>query len=782
MRAVLLIVLVLILAEPTVVITSTSTRPPIVWLLFDGSESMSLRDEWPAGERLNLERAVGWNTFRRAGGVSPPVSLPPVTSPPVTSPQTTTPQESTGERPTRLDYLQSWLHRDDDNAIDGWNDRFRLRAFAFDRADGVVALESDAAEVDPKDVQPRLDPRAISQQLSAAGQVTALGAALHDLARRQSGAKPSALVVFSDFNQNAGPPTLPAAAALGVPIHAVGIGPESAPDVKIELTAPPVMKQAERALIAATVRQTGFDGTRATFRLSAEYAPGVDPADSLPVVLDEQTIDLTLPAQTIEFPLVPDQSGPLVLHATIEPIAGEVVTDNNSARREIVVRDDFLRLLFVEYEPTWEWRFIKEVFHRDKLVGERGFRTFLRSADPAVRQRNELFLDTAAPARAEFFTNDVIILGDMPVEALSDRFCEMTREFVGDFGGGLVVLAGPRFGPAQLAGTPLADMLPVVLDADARPRDDATFVPSLTAEGRLADFMRLGADDAENEQAWANLGPLPWYQPVARLHPLAATALAVHPTDTCDDGRTPQPLIAIRRFGRGEVVYLGFNETWRLRRRYGERYYRQFWGQLIHRLGLSHAPGAQKRFVVRTDRPRYQPDDQAVLTVEAYDRDFQPLATSTLPQGRLLAEWTPPSVGAAATSARLLSVPAARDGLFEARLPGLTAGEHRVRVKDPVKDEQHEARFHVAQVSVERRSAARNAALARELATVTGGRAYDLASIDQLVAGLDPPRPVETQTQTAPVIFHPWLTWPCFLLIVALMLGEWIGRRWVDLP
>ena len=45
--------------------------------------------------------------------------------------------------------------------------------------------------------------------------------------------------------------------------------------------------------------------------------------------------------------------------------------------------------MFVEYEPTWEWRFIKEVFHRDPLVGMKGFRTFLYSSDPQVREKNE---------------------------------------------------------------------------------------------------------------------------------------------------------------------------------------------------------------------------------------------------------------------------------------------------------------------------------------------------------------------------------------------------------
>ena len=100
-----------------------------------------------------------------------------------------------------------------------------------------------------------------------------------------------------------------------------------------------------------------------------------------------------------------------MLVAHIEPVAGETVDENNHARREISVTDKFLRLLFVDYEPTWEWRFIKEVFHRDKLVGMEGFRTFLRSSDPRVRQTNPMFLPTLSPPRNEFFEYDVIFLG-----------------------------------------------------------------------------------------------------------------------------------------------------------------------------------------------------------------------------------------------------------------------------------------------------------------------------------------------------------------------------------
>ena len=247
--------------------------------------------------------------------------------------------------------------------------------------------------------------------------------------------------------------------------------------------------------------------------------------------------------------------------AEVDRLPGEVNREKNFAHGEISVLDDYLRLLFVEYEPTWEWRFIKEVFHRDPLVGMKGFRTFLYSSDPQVRTQNELFLASMTPPREEFFKNDLIFLGDMPsgppTPALSDNFCKLVKEFVGDMGGGLVVLCGPRFGPQQLVKTELADLLPVSVDPTARVQDKEPFVMQLTPQATGYPFMQLGAPASlpEMQKAWNNLGPLPWYQPVEGIHP-AATVLAEHPTATCANGKK-QPLIAIRQYGRGEVVYLG---------------------------------------------------------------------------------------------------------------------------------------------------------------------------------------------------------------------------------
>jgi hypothetical protein len=445
----------------------------------------------------------------------------------------------------------------------------------------------------------------------------------------------------------------------------------------------------------------------------------------------------------------------------------------------VAIIDDFMRLLFVEYEPTYEWRFVKEVFHRDKLVGMRGFRTYLRSSDPIVRETNELFLPTLTLPRREFFEYDVIFLSDMPGSTLSTRFMEMTKEFVGQFGGGLVVMAGPRYGPGELVDTPLADMLPVVLDPDGRLEDRREFRPRLTPMAGQYPFMQLGADEDENRLAWDNLGRLPWFQPVKRVEARRSTVLVEHPTATCIDGKTPQPLVAIRKFGRGEVIYMGFNEMWRVRRKYGDKYYRQYWGQMIHRLGLSHALGSQKRFVVRTDRQQYKADDKVLLSVEAYNEDFEPLTADDLAEGALIAEVIRPRRGSDNDSnVEPLKVTQFNDkGVFEARIPVFDGGEYRIRVKDPITKEDVEVHFEVTSLSAERRSAVRNIAVQQNIAASTNGRSYELDTVQAILDDFAPAQLTETTLE----IFPLWSTWLCFTLVVALLLIEWFVRKLVNL-
>jgi hypothetical protein len=741
LRGAVLGLLLLALAEPALTLLVTTRPRPSLWVLFDGTDSMGIADELSEAEQGRLRAAVGLDT--RPGSL------------------------------TRIDYVKALVARKDRNLLARLEEKFRLRPFLFDRAAGVRLLEPAPSG------QAKIDGRHLAAQITTRGQVTALGAAINEMGRQYASSSLAGLVVVSDFNQNSGPPALEAARQLGVKVFTIGVGPQAAADVSVNLQAPLVTKKDERATLIVTLHQQGLSGTVVPLKVTARpiAAGGQDLGQA--VVVGEKQIRLGDAIQTIDFPYLPDKTGRFEVTAEVSPVAGEVVQENNRAQREVSVRDDFIRLMFVEYEPTWEWRFIKEVFHRDKLVGMRGFRTFLRSADPKVRQTNPLFLTTMSPPRSEFFTYDVIVLGDLPAAALSAPFCQMTEEFVSNFGGGLVVTAGPRFGPGEMAQTSLAKMLPVVLDPAGRLRDREPFALRLRPEASQVDFMQLGGGaNGEGTKGWDNLGLLPWYQPVERLHPMGA-ALAEHPTDKTADGKNHQPLVAMRRYGRGEVIWLGFNETWRLRRKFGERYFRQFWGQMIHRLALSHALGTQKRFVVRTDRRRYQAEDQVVVTVEAYDNDFQPLAEAQVPNRSLRGELVlPEQARREGRDAQPLPIPALRAGVFETRFPVFAAGEHRVRVIDPLTDQPVEVAFQVASASVERQRAVRNVALEQALADATGGKCYDLATADRLPDEIR----LQAKGETHEMSLSLWNTWLFFLVAIVLMLAEWLLRKWINLP
>ena len=748
LRAAILSLLVIMLADPVLRLSFSHAPRPLLWLLFDGTESMAIEDDLEPAEQAALAKAVGADSASGAGEAA-----------------------SHAAPRSRQDFVAAWVRRQDDNVLSALAKKFRLKASLMHSADAVRAIDLG------DDGAGGIDRDRVATQLATTGQVTALGKAFDDLSLRHASGSLQGVVVVSDFDQNAGPPAAEAAKKLGVPVYAVGVGPGAAIDIAVDLQAPPLLKKSERAAVVVTLRQMGLDGASADVTVTARPLDGSAEARRRSILIGQKTIACSGPTVAVEFPVTPEEVGRHEFVVEVAPLEGETILDNNRSSREVNIRDDFLRLMDVEYEPTWEWRFIKEVFHRDPLVGMRGFRTFLRSADTQVRKNNELFLPTPAPARGEFFANDVIFLGDMPASAVNPRFCEMTREFVETFGGGLVVIAGNRFGPGQLVGTPLADMLPVVLDGGERPVEEKPFELQLAADAGLVDFMQLGGDDAENRKAWANLGPLPWYQPVARPHP-QATVLAVHPTDTCVDGKTRQPIIAIRRYGRGEVVYVGTNETWRLRRKYGERYYRQFWGQMIHRLGLSHALGSQKRFVVRTDSLRYQSDDTVVVTVEAYDANFEPLRDEALPGRTLAASLFRPDQSADGGEPEAVTLAQLRPGVFEARLPVNEGGGYRLRVTDPVTRDESEVAFTVTSLSAERRSAVRNVALQQALAAETSGRAYDLASAGGLVADINPAARLERSVRVFPLS----MTWLCLGTGLLLMLGEWLLRKRANLP
>ena len=89
---------------------------------------------------------------------------------------------------------------------------------------------------------------------------------------------------------------------------------------------------------------------------------------------------------------------------------------------------------------------------------------------------------------------DVMFLEDLPADMLTPQFCKMVKEYVSRFGGGLVVLAGPRFGPEPLESRGLAELLPVVAEPSVVRKEQTPFRLQLTPAVSQYGFMELGSD------------------------------------------------------------------------------------------------------------------------------------------------------------------------------------------------------------------------------------------------------------------------------------------------
>lgn len=726
-RSAIACLLIATLAAPLVHSSATVMQLPLVYLIIDDSESMSIADS----------------------------------------------DAEESSRISRIDQLRQLLSRQGDDAIGKLEEQAKCRTEVLKLSSEIAS--SPREEVTHRTLLARMNRDSIDSELGSGVSETPLLEALGKLPERTTTERIAAAIVFSDFADTSSladrDKLIAGLAATGTAIHSVGVGVTDLLDVAVEIRSDDKVKLGEPTTISVDVRQSGLDQQAATVSLTSRPLQ-FDSADESAVArtIAEQTINLDQATATLEFSYTPIIAGNVELVANVTPFDGELLLENNAATRQLGVIEDHLRITYVDYEPNWEWRHIKEVFNRDKLVGREGFRTYLASAATSVRMKNDLFSKQLNVARSEFFANDVIVLGDGPRELFTPEFCEMTEEFVGRFGGGLVVVAGPRFGPGQLAETSIAKMLPVVLHDESRLDDAAEFVLEKTKPASLFPFMQLADSPAEDTAAWTNLGKLPWYQPVSGIHE-QAEVLAMHSSDLCDDGQTRQPLIAIRSYGNGQVVYVGFNEMWRLRKRYGDRYYQRFWSQLIYRLGMSHAVGPQKRFVAAFDRAAYRVGERAIFSVEAYDDDYQPLGLTNLTNEAFAGEFVTTTEAGKAT--RQLSIPATRSGRFETAIPLTVAGRYSVRVIDPITDRIYERSCVVSESSVERQQIVRDSELQRRISKATGGKTYDISQVDQLISELTLEPSLEKQQRQLAL----WNTPAWFLLVVGLMLSEWTIRK-----
>src|SRR5207244_8115719 len=120
-----------------------------------------------------------------------------------------------------------------------------------------------------------------------------------------------------------------------------------------------------------------------------------------------------------------------------------------------------------------------------------------------------------------------------------------------------------------------------------------------------------------------------WYYPVTKLRP-AATALLVNPRVKTGEPPLPMPVLATHFYGKGRVLWLGTDETWRWRWNFQDKYFDRLWGQIIYQLGLPSLLGdSAQRSQMALDRTKAVVGTQSSVFVRLLEKDFSPRKDKT---------------------------------------------------------------------------------------------------------------------------------------------------------
>ncbi len=655
----------------------------------------------------------------------------------------------------RADFVRAQIAASHSALLDALRGRFQVRLFRFgtttQRLDSAGGLAYDERE-------------------------TRLGSAIETARRELESVPLSGLVVLTDGADNANTPLadeLLRLRARQVPVFTVGLGaPQYDHDIEItRVETPHAVLQHSTLMAAVLVRQRGFAGKR------------------VPLIIEDAgqivaRTDVTLPADGDVAPLTVhallDHPGPRTLTFRIPAQPGEQVTQNNAGMALVDVQAARQKILYVEGEPRYEVRFVRGAVEADSSLQ---LVVLQRTADNKYLRLNvdgPTELASGFPtARAELFRYKAVILGSIEASFFSHDQMQMLADFVNVRGGGLLFLGGRRaFAEGGYTGTPLADVMPVVIAGPAVP-DSLGFLADLqvklTPTGMTDAITQLGGADSTSAKRWSTLPIVTSVNRIRGVKPGAVTLVeglvpaggrAASPGEQLTN--YTQPVLAFQHYGRGIAYALPVQDTWQWQMDpsmpVNDPTFSTFWRQLLRRL----TTGIPGRVTVTVAADQVNPGTPVQLQAEVVDSAYVEANDA-----RVIAHVTEPS---GATRDVPFEWTVNQDGMYRATFTPDEQGVLRIRVEatrggaNPAFDSTY---VRVADLNTEFVNAEMRADLLQRIATETGGKFYTPADVSTLPQDL-------AMTKRGVTVVNQMDLWDMpinFLLLVVLVSAEWVYRR-----
>ncbi|MEK6262128.1 MAG: hypothetical protein AABP62_26320 [Planctomycetota bacterium] len=596
------------------------------------------------------------------------------------------------------------------------------------------------------------------------------------------------LILFTDGRDLSGKNLSSLAASLRgaeAPVFPVLLGSTFRPkDLSIaSLEYPQAVYKGDHPQLKAVLNTVGFEGKTLDVELVREDQPDAEPI--------KRSVTVTATTVNVEFDLDGVDVGRKAYVIRTPVLEGETRDDNNGRSFAFAVVDDRAKVFLIEGDARWEFRYLEAALARDERVDLK--RVLFQQPylgvlpEPFFPRRLDQTSDPKDPAASPFANIDLVILGDVPPEQLSDATWERIREFVTE-GGTLVISPGKRWMPLAYRSPVLDQLLPVknlkpinLTDRSGETTPLLRGLPvQLTVEGEQQSMLQFAADPIQNQNIWVGLPGQMWMllgetKPAATVW--ATTLLPAALADPLINDRK-HGLIVHHHFGSGQVLWLGFDGTWRWRHRVGDEYHHRFWAQLA-RWAAANKVTAGNEFVrfgpEKTDIELGQDATVRAKWMAPFLQKFPKLKA----KAELFRIGDKPDKPFTTVE---LAPPTGRPLQFEGKAVSLPAGEYRVALSTENADlgpKPIEAALYVHdRPSLELSDLSANRDLLTQIADQSGGRLFLADELHEL------PRQFKTFEETTSLYEESplWDRWPWLAVLFALMTTEWVIRKLNGLP
>ncbi len=566
-----------------------------------------------------------------------------------------------------------------------------------------------------------------------------------------------AVLLLSDGDWNLGKSPITAATALAqreVPVFAIGVGSEAyLPDIEMQsVLAPTYGLVNERIGVMFTVQNHLPREVKSTVSVSGPGGASGTKNVILPPM--GQVQDMIV--------FTPQTEGEGDYKVSIPVENDEVFAANNERTFHLSVRKETLKVLVVDSQPRWEFRYLRNALMRDS-----GVAVNIVLYHPEIGMGEGVgYLHEFPSKREDLQGYDVVFLGDVGVGGgqLTPENAEMLRGLVEQQASGLVFLPGQLGREKSLTDSALGDLIPVETDyakgsgfhSGAEARLDLTF------RGRDHWLTMLATDPAANEAVWRGLPGFYWYAPVVKAKP-GAEVLAVHEAARNQFGRIP--LLVTRDAGNGKVLYMGTDSAWRWRKGVEDTYHYRFWGQVVrwmaHQRHLSQDEGV--RFFYSPETPKR--GDKVQLNATVLDKLGAPITT-----GKVTVTLTAPS----GTSETIdLSAEHPEWGVHTGQFIPREGGRYAVEVKCDSAQRRLKTQLDVTVPTLEKVGLPAKLDVLREISALTNGKFATPSDLSQIISNLTllPERKPEEHR------FRLWCDPHWCAALLGLFTLYWIGRK-----